>query len=58
MLVFERLVKEHWNQSTDIYAKPEKTQMVKSDRGEMQENMVVYANADTLRGDPLSGNTH
>ncbi|XP_067090256.1 C-type lectin domain family 4 member E-like [Osmerus mordax] len=31
------------------------TQKVKSDRGVMEENMGVYANADTLRGDQLSG---
>ncbi|XP_046901532.1 C-type lectin domain family 4 member M-like [Hypomesus transpacificus] len=57
--MFERLVKEHWNQrkySKDIYAPPEMTQMVKSDRGEMEEMMVaIYASAGTLRGDQLSG---
>ena len=60
--MFERLVKEHWNQrkySKDIYAPPEMTQMVKSDRGEMEEMIVaIYASAGTLRRDQLSGNTH
>ncbi|XP_062317183.1 C-type lectin domain family 4 member E-like [Osmerus eperlanus] len=31
------------------------TQKVKSDRGVKEENMGVYANADTLRGDQMSG---
>ncbi|XP_046901540.1 CD209 antigen-like [Hypomesus transpacificus] len=57
--MFERLVKEHWNQrkySKDIYAPPEMTQMVKSDRGEMEEMIVaIYASAGTLRRDQLSG---
>ncbi|XP_062334899.1 C-type lectin domain family 4 member M-like isoform X1 [Osmerus eperlanus] len=40
----------------DIYATPDMTQKVMSDRGEMEERMVdIYVSADTLRGhDPCS----